>query len=106
MRPSLAVILVAAACGDDGGGQPDAGLAPTANTAREILDTQLAFDVTALSGTATIVFAASDAPGATLEVGDLIIDSVSVPHALTDNVMSVAVSDKLMDLALPASDTP
>jgi aminopeptidase N len=94
MRPALVVILVAAACGDDGGSQPDAGLAPTANATREILDTQLAFDVTALSGTATIVFAASATPGATLEVGDLVIDSVSVPHA---------VADKLMTLALPAS---
>ncbi len=94
MRPALAVILVAAACGDDGGSQPDAGLAPTANLAREILDTQLAFDVTGLTGTATILFAPSDTPGASLEVGDLMIDSVSVPHAVTDKVMT---------LALPAS---
>jgi len=99
MRPALAAFLIAtvvAACGDDGGGSPDAGNVPVANPAREIIDTQLSFDVTALTGTATITFGASTTPGATLEVGDLMISSVTVPH-------TVDATAKTMDLALPAS---
>ena len=102
MRVRIAAALVAAslgACGDDGGGeaQPDAATTqPTANLAREIIDTKLAFDVTAKSGTATITFGPSEMPGASLEVGDLMIDSVSVPHTVTG---------AQMDLALPASPT-
>ncbi len=96
MRPALVATLLALtciACGDDGG--PDPALTPAANLAREILDTQLSFDVTAKSGTATITFGPSTMNGASLEVGDLMIDSVSVPHAVTD---------KQMDLALPAGN--
>jgi len=94
-RPALAAILLAAACGgDDSSTTPDAGVTPTANQAREIVDTQLAFDVGAMSGTATITFAASTTPGASLEVGDLVIDSTSVANARTA---------KQLDLALPAS---
>lgn len=97
MRSTLALVALVA-CGDDGG-STDGGIdpnLPTANLGREIIDTQLAFDVTAKSGMATIVFGPSTSPGATLEVGDLMIDSVSVPHAVTD---------MKMDLALPASST-
>jgi aminopeptidase N len=96
MRHVLASLLVATACGDDSTSTPDAGAMPVANLAREIIDTQLAFDVSTMSGTATITFGPSATPGATLEVGDLMLDSVSVANARTE---------KLLDLALPASDS-
>lgn len=75
----------------------DAALGPTANPSRLVTDTKLAFDVTALSGTATISFGASDAPGASLEVGDLVIDSASV--AMANDGMGG------MTLALPPGDS-
>lgn len=100
MRSALAAFLLAstltAACGDDGGGTPDAGVQPVPNTVREIIDTKLSFDVTAMTGMATITFGASAMDGASLEVGDLMIDSVSVPH-------TVDAAAKQMDLGLPAS---
>lgn len=81
--------------------QPDvAPLGPTANLAREIVDTKLAVDVAQRTGTATITFAASAEPGATLEVGDLMIERVTVDGA----DLAHAVNAKLLDLALPASD--
>ena len=43
---------------------------PTANPKRDIVDTQLSFDVTARSGNATITFGVSATPGASLEIGD------------------------------------
>lgn len=56
---------------------------PAAHADREITATALRFDVSARSGQATITFAASATPGAALEVGDRVIDSVSVPFAVT-----------------------
>jgi aminopeptidase N len=100
MRDALVLALALAACGDPAV-TPDAGpTAPTANPAREIVDTQLRVDVTALSGTATIGFGGSAMPGASLEIGDLAIDSVtsggaSVPFAITG---------AQLDLGLPAND--
>lgn len=99
----IAVVLVCvAACGDDAVA-PDAPAPtpPTANPAREIVDTRLAIDVTALTGTATITFAPSASPGATLEVGTLEIERVTLDGA----DLAVARAD-LLDLALPASDAP
>jgi aminopeptidase N len=98
MRARLLVVLLAA-CGDAGSTpMPDAGpTPPTANADREVVDTKLAFDVTAKTGTATITLGASDKAGATLEVGDLMIDSVDVPYA-------VAMSK--LDLGVPASADP
>ena len=78
-------LILLAACHSNPGVSVDAPLdtsiGPTANAARLVTDTKLAFDVTALTGTATISFAASDAPGASLEVGDLAIDAASVMTA-------------------------
>src|SRR5262245_42505075 len=93
-----ATLLILAACGghDMMMGADAPPLQPTANKAREIIDTQLHFDATAHTGTATITLGAGDA-GASLEVGDLAIDSVSVPFA---------VAAKQMDLGLPASNEP
>lgn len=61
-----------------------------------MLDTRLAFDVTAHTGTATITFAPSAQPGATLEIGDLAIDRADVAYR----------ADQQLELALPASDRP
>ena len=61
-----------------------------------MLDTRLAFDVTAHTGTATITFAPSAVPGATLEIGDLAIDRADVGYT----------AGVKLDLALPASDRP
>jgi aminopeptidase N len=102
MRRLLLALLVAC------GGQsmtvtPDAApLVPTANLAREILDTQLHVDVTALTGTSAIKFGPSTMPGASLEVGDLMIDGVTTGGAAVE----FAVAAKQLDLALPASGEP
>lgn len=91
-------LVVLAACHSNPGVGVDAPvdvpLGPTANASRQVTDTKLAFDVTALTGTATISFAASDMPGASLEVGDLVIDSASV--------MTANDGHGGMTLALPA----
>lgn len=102
MRTLLLVAL--AACGGSPSPAPDAPavVPPTANPARDIVDTQLAFDVTALTGTATITFAASDMPGASLEVGDLTIESVRLEGA--DLAYAPGIAVRTIDLALPASD--
>jgi hypothetical protein len=68
---------------------------PVANLAREIVDTQLTFDVAAKTATAKIQLAPSKTPGASLEIGDLMIDTVSVPFADTG---------AQLDLGLPPSD--
>ncbi len=106
-RPALLfVIVVAAACGGGTSAEPDATESgdaappvPTANAMRGISETRLAFDVTTLAATASITFEPSSSPGATLEVGDLMLDTVSVPFA-------VNATAKTIDLALAASDAP
>jgi aminopeptidase N len=104
MRAALLVLL--AACGNGGKPMPDVPPSPptppTANADREVVDTKLSFDVTAKTATASITLAGSDHPGATLEVGDLMIDSVQVAGA--DLPFAVAMSK--MDLGLPASTDP
>jgi aminopeptidase N len=102
MRAHLLVLL--AACGGaDTPPMPDAGpTPPTANPAREVVDSKLAFDITAKTATATITLGASDKPGATLEVGDLMIDSVQV--AGVDLPYEVAMAK--LNLGLPASSEP
>lgn len=102
MRAAIALLFVAACGGDDATTTPDAPDAPpvpTANPARGISDTKLAFDVTAMSGTATITFEPSTEAGATLEVGDLVLDTVSVPFQAN-------ATAKTIDLGLAASDAP
>lgn len=99
----LAVVIFVVGCGGGSSSEPDAPtLAPTPNPAREIVDTQLAFDIAALSATATITFAASSEPGATLEVGDLVIERVTLGGA----PIEFAVAASKLDLALPARAEP
>ncbi len=93
---------------------PDAPpvLQPAANPARQILDTKLTYDVTTLSATAIIAFAPSTEPGATLEVGDLMIDSVMVDGAdvaftaVTAPGSMLHANDHTIDLAIPESTMP
>jgi aminopeptidase N len=104
MRSGLALGL--AACGTRGPA-PDppatsAPLAPTPNAAREIASTALALDVAALAGTAAITFAGSPAPGATLEIGDLAIERVTMGGA----ELAHAAADGTLALALPPGDAP
>lgn len=101
MRARLLVIL--AACGGGSSPKPDAApTPPTANADREILDTKLAFDVTAKTATASITLGPSDKAGGTLEVGDLTIDTVQVAGA----DLPYAVAMAKMDLGLPAGTDP
>ncbi|HUS30235.1 MAG TPA: hypothetical protein VMZ53_17125, partial [Kofleriaceae bacterium] len=94
MRTGWVALVALAACGDD-----PKPIEPTANLAREIVDTKLSFDVTAKTGTAAITFAPSTEPGASLEVGDLSID----PLAIGGEYLASAQTGAQLDLALPAS---
>ena len=80
---------------------------PTANAGREVIDTKLAFDVTALTGTASITLGPSDTPGASLETGDLAIDSVMLAGAPLAYATTTAGPTKAsIDLALPPGLAP
>jgi aminopeptidase N len=101
---ALLLLALLVACGDDTTAIPDAPgpIEPTANPAREILDTQLHVDLTALTGTVTITFGPATMPGGSLEIGDLTIDSVTRGGA----DLAFAITGAQLDLALPASDGP
>jgi len=107
MRFAFAILVALAACGgteDDDAITPDAAptmLEPTANPDREVIDTKLQIDVTALAGKATITFGPSS-DGASLEVGDLMISSVT----LDGEALPFAVTSQRLDLALRASTAP
>lgn len=81
---------------------PPGPIDPTANLARDVTDTQLHFDLAALTGTATITFAPSTTPGASLEIGDLTFDSVQWNGA----DLPYVIGGKQMDLGLPADSVP
>ena len=108
------VLLIVAACGGGENSPPDPDapevpLGPTANAAREVLDTKLAFDVTAMSGTAIVTVGPSSEPGATFEVGDLVLDSVRLGDAdlayMARETLGMTTG-RVIDLALAASDAP
>ena len=106
-------LIVLAACHTnqasvDAPGVVDAApVVPTANPAREVIDTKLAFDVSAKSATATITLGPSDAPGASLETGDLTIDSVTIAGApLMFAATTTGPTKAGLELALPPSASP
>ncbi len=105
MRAYLLMLVALAACGnggDDVGPAPDASVpVATPNPAREIVDTELSIDVTALTGTAKITFGPDNLDGATLEIGDLVIDEVRWMGVAP--LMYLVDGDKL-HLALPRSN--
>ncbi|MDX2091796.1 MAG: M1 family aminopeptidase [Kofleriaceae bacterium] len=108
----LSLVLVVAACGSPDPDAPPDGPplppAPAPNPAREVLDTKLAFDITAMTGTATITVGPSEADGATFEVGDLEITSVQVSGATIETAPRTTTTNtqRELDLALPASAEP
>jgi aminopeptidase N len=93
------VAVALAACGHD---TPSTPVAPVANPARAVVDTQLAVDLASNMATATITFAPSDTDGANLEIGDLVIGDVTVDGDAID----IAQTAHELDLALPASSDP
>ena len=112
MRLVTFTVLVAACGGSTPTPDGPAPLVPTANPAREIVDTKLSFDIAATTGTARITFAASELPGATLEIGELEISSVTLADAAVEyrvNPPDTAAKNAdgaTMDLALAATDEP
>ena len=103
MRRAL-IVLAIAACGDHGGASPiDAGpIPPTEDLSRDILSTDLAVDLAAMTATATITLAPSPSTGASFEVGDLAIDSVTMDDR---DGAALAWKDSAMrlDVGVPAS---
>lgn len=101
----IVTLLTASACGGGDGDGVDAGNADAARPApgtdwdRDILRTDLAIDVSTMSGTATIELAGSSSQAASFEVGDLAITRVY------DGVGDLAydVVDGRLDLGLEAS---
>lgn len=98
---ALASLLLVASCGDGGPLAPDADMPPVPmnNPERGIDSTDLHFDLAAMTGWTTIVLEPSTLPGATLEVGDLVIDRVSVPFEADPTAKTIA-------LGLPAWTEP
>ncbi|HEY4243067.1 MAG TPA: M1 family aminopeptidase [Kofleriaceae bacterium] len=109
MKRLICVALVAC-----GGSSPHSTDAPadaastpaTANADRDVTDTKLAFDVSAMTATATVTFAPSTTPGATLEVGDLVLNAVKIDGARIPFAQHVTSVASTVDLGVPASDQP
>lgn len=101
MRWSALIFVVA--CGNSSPGpDPDAAvLQPTANAAREVIDTNLAVDYAGMTSVATVTLGPSDSPGASLEAAGLMIDSVTVDGAAL--LFTPPSATQTLDLALPAS---
>jgi aminopeptidase N len=70
---------------------------PVDNPARGIADTKLSIDVTTKQATATIAFAPGET-GATLEIGDLMIDMVDVEYIQMGNKLVLAVPPTATDV--------
>ncbi|HVV85957.1 MAG TPA: M1 family aminopeptidase [Kofleriaceae bacterium] len=103
LAPLLA--LAVAACGGDDGAAPDvdAGVyPPSADLTRDILDTGLDVDLASKTATATIQLAPSPSTGASFEVGDLTIMSVTSGG----QPLMFSVADKQLDLGVPPTTAP
>jgi aminopeptidase N len=98
------LLLGLAACGDDGGAlDVDAGVyPPMADLARDIVDTGLDVDLAARTAKATITLAPSGSTGASFEVGDLTITSVTA-NGLP---LMFRVAQKQLDVGVPPSTEP
>lgn len=66
---------------------------------RDILDTALVVDMTALTGKATIVLAESSSTAASFEAGGLVIDAVST----VEGPLNYTLSDGRLDIGVPAT---
>ncbi len=76
--PFIALFIIGAACGDDAGAA-DAGAdapVPSEDWSRDILHTDLSFDLTSQQASATITIAAAASHAASFEIGDLTITAV------------------------------
>ena len=102
VRPAsgLVLLLVVAGCGGTTG--QDEGYAsaskPQSNPSRDVLATQLTFDLASQSATAVVELAPSNRRGATLEVGDLEILSVTDPNG----PVKFRHADGLLDVGIQA----
>src|SRR3954470_603151 len=102
-------LVVVAGLGTACSSSPDpahdaAVLQPTANPAREVVDTSLAVDYAAMTSVATLTLGPSDSPGASLEAAGLKIDGVTVEGAPV--AFTPPSATQTLDLALPASTAP
>ncbi len=99
----LMIALLIAACGEPAA-NPDAGpLAPAEDWDRDILDTDLAIDLATREATATLTLAASESTGASFEIGDLEITSVT---DATGEPLLHDVHDAQLDVGVPAGTEP
>ncbi len=96
--------LVLAACDDNTPKSTIDLIPPTMDTNRDIISTDLAFDVTNQLGDATIVLAGSDSQGASFEVGGLKVTSIVSPTATFP--LQNAVKDGRLDIGVPAGSNP
>lgn len=98
-------LLVFSGC--DGNAGPKTtldGIHPTMDMGRDILTTDLAFDVTSKLGDATIVIAGSESQGASFEVPGLDVTAVLSPSVKVP--VQYAVNDGRLDIGVPASANP
>ncbi|MGE0872197.1 MAG: M1 family aminopeptidase [Kofleriaceae bacterium] len=110
MTRRLVLAVGLAACGGSSAPTVDAPVTPVepvANPARDIVSTDLQFDVAQQTGRATITFGDNAQPGATLEIGDLTISSVKLGDAdLAYATRQATPLAAALDLALPAGTQP
>ena len=101
----LGLGLALAACGGDDAATPDvdAGVyPPMADLTRDIVDTGLDVDLATKTATATITLAPSMSTGASFEVGDLTITSVTHDGA----PLMYAVANEQLDVGTPPTTAP
>jgi hypothetical protein len=107
MKPLITLLAgVLIACGGgDSGGEPDADPTPEPRRdfSRDILSTDLTVDVSAMSATAVITIAGSTTTtGASFEIGDLTISSVTT----TGGALEYATDGARVDIGVPTSTEP
>ncbi len=102
MRRAVLLVLIAS-CGGDDAAAPDAGpIQPGEDLTRDIVSTDLAFDVIGLTATATITLAPSDSQAASFEIGDLTIASVR----MGDEPLLFEDTGARLDIGVPATTEP